>query len=120
MKWNNKYFGIIAIAVLMVSCNKHYEPIKVTTNDFHNTVNRVIDIMIHDIFSPPVASRVFVYPDLAAYEIVAQNNKKYKSLSGQLPGLGDIPKPDKTKDVNYQLAAFMTHLDMNKHLIFSE
>lgn len=120
MKLNNKYFGIIVIAFLMVSCNKHYEPIKVTTNDFHNTVNRVIDIMIHDIFSPPVASRVFVYPDIAAYEIVAQNNKKYKSLSGQLLGLGEIPKPDKTKDVNYQLAAFMMHLDMSKHLIFSE
>jgi hypothetical protein len=40
--------------------------------------------MIHDIFSPPVASRIFVYPNIAAYEIIAQNSKTYKSLENQL------------------------------------
>jgi hypothetical protein len=44
--------------------------------------------MIHDIFSPPVASRIFVYPNIAAYEIIAQNSKTYKSLENQLAGLG--------------------------------
>jgi hypothetical protein len=35
--------------------------------------------MIHDIF-PPVASRIFVYPNVAAYEIIAQNHDQYTSL----------------------------------------
>jgi hypothetical protein len=42
--------------------------------------------MIHDIFSPPVASRIFVYPNIA-YEIIAQNSKTYKSLENQWLGL---------------------------------
>jgi hypothetical protein len=49
--------------------------------------------MIHDIFSPPV-SRIFVYPNIAAYEIIAQNSKTYKSLENQLAGLWSVPKLD--------------------------
>jgi hypothetical protein len=45
--------------------------------------------MIHDIFSPPVA----VYPNIAAYEIIAQNSKTYKSLENQLAGLGFKVRP---------------------------
>ena len=120
MKLNNKYLALIAVFLFTLSCKKQYEPIEVTTNDFHNSIDRVIDIMIHDIFSPPVASRVFAYPNIAAYEIIAQNNENYKSLSGQIESLGKIPKPDSKSHVNYQLAAFMTHLDLSKKLIFSE
>ena len=83
-------------------------------------MQNLTDIVVYDIFSPPVASRVFVYPDIAAYEIIAQNNKDYKSLKGQINSLGEIPKPDSSKKVNYQLAAFMAHLNMSKRLIFSE
>jgi hypothetical protein len=48
-------------------------------NIFYAAVENVTQIMIHDIFSPPVASRIFVYPNIAAYEIIAQNSKTYKS-----------------------------------------
>jgi hypothetical protein len=54
----------------------------VTTDDFC-AVDTVTGIMVHDIFSPPVASRIYV-SNVAAYEIMAQNNTKYESLQGQL------------------------------------
>jgi hypothetical protein len=37
--------------------------------------------MVHDIL-PPVASRIYVYPNVAAYEIMAQNNTKMKVYKG--------------------------------------
>jgi hypothetical protein len=120
MKFNNIVITLLLAAIFMTSCKQKYEPIKVTPQDYHNTVNRVIDIMVHDIFSPPVASRIFVYPDIAAYEIIAENNPEYQSLSGQIKHLSHIPKADKTKDINYQLSALIAHLDMSKRLIFSE
>ncbi|MCK5400570.1 MAG: phosphatidic acid phosphatase, partial [Flavobacteriaceae bacterium] len=55
--------------VLLVSCNKKEEPIIITSGDFHKSVDKVGEVMVHDIFSPPVASRVFAYPNIAAYEI---------------------------------------------------
>lgn len=120
MKCNKCVLALVITIVFMTSCKQNHESIKVTPQDFHNTINRVIDIMVHDIFSPPVASRVFAYPNIAAYEIVALNNPEYKSLSGQITHLSHIPKPDANKDVNYQLSAVIAHINMSKLLIFSE
>jgi hypothetical protein len=120
MKLNKSVLTLVIAIIFMTSCKQNHESIKVTSQDFHNTIDRVIDIMVHDIFSPPVASRIFAYPDIAAYEIIAANNPEYKSLSGQIKHLGSIPKPDATKDVNYQLAALITHINISKQLIFSE
>jgi hypothetical protein len=62
--------------------------IVVSPDEYHAAEN-VTQIMIHDIFSPPVA----VYPNIAAYEIIAQNSKTYKSLENQLAGLGFKVRP---------------------------
>lgn len=111
-------FLLVVTTIAIVSCSqpKHIE---VTTDQYHASVNKVIDIMIHDIFSPPVASRVFVYPNIAAYEILAQNSKELSSLNGKITEYTPIPKADTTQ-VNLKLAALMAHLEVSKSLIFSE
>ncbi|MEE9362611.1 MAG: vanadium-dependent haloperoxidase [Cellulophaga sp.] len=106
--------------VLLNSCTKKEEPIIITAEHMHTAIDKVVKIMIHDIFSPPVASRIFAYPNIAAYEIIALQNKEYRSLEGQVTALTAIPRPDDSKPVNYQLAAFIAHLDLSKRLIFSE
>ncbi|WP_238531545.1 hypothetical protein [Nitritalea halalkaliphila] len=46
---------------------------------------KLTEVIIHDIFSPPVASRIYVYPALAAYELaVLAEPERYASLGGQL------------------------------------
>ncbi|MEM9143960.1 MAG: vanadium-dependent haloperoxidase [Bacteroidota bacterium] len=94
--------------------------ITVGPEDLHASVDKVTEIMIHDIFSPPVASRIFVYPNVAAYEIVAQGNGAYHSLAGQLHGLDSVPSPKAGDSINYPLAALTAHMELNKRLIFSE
>ena len=103
-----------------VSCMKQNEPIVVSTDDYFNAVDQITKIMVHDIFSPPVASRVYVYPNIAAYEIIVQNDVKYKSLVGQLKGLTSISTIDKNEGLNYNLASIVAHLEVSKKLIFSE
>ncbi len=116
-----KKIGIFTLIVLFLACSKKKEePIVVTPDELHNTIDQVVDIMIHDIFSPPVASRIFSYPNIAAYEIVALNNKDYNSLVGKVTDLTPIPMADQAKPVNYQLAALIAHMDLSKRLIFSE
>ena len=79
-----KYFGIvIAIVLLFSSCKKVNQPIDISTKDYHNVVDKLTEVMVHDIFSPPVASRIYVYPNIAAYETLNQNSKEYKSLVDQ-------------------------------------
>ena len=114
-----KIIALMLIAVLS-ACTKNSEPIVVTPNELHNSIDKVVEIMIHDIFSPPVASRIFAYPNIAAYEIIALQNDTYNSLEGQVRELTSIPKPDAAKPVNYQLAALIAHIDLSRKLIFSE
>ncbi len=112
-----------AIILLIVSCTetkKTEEPISISSEDLHASIDKVTEIMIHDIFSPPVASRIFAYPNIAAYEIMTLHNDDYNSLAGQLKELTPIPKPDATKKINYELAAMVAHIELNKRLIFSE
>jgi len=110
----------MALMIFLIACKNNVEPIVITSDNFHQSVDEVVEVMVHDIFSPPVASRVFVYPNIAAYEIIAQNNPEYNSLAGQIEHLESIPEADTTKNINYQLAALVAHIDMSKKLIFSE
>ncbi len=111
---------LLLIIIVCASCSKPDEPIKVSPELFHQAIDRVMEIQIHDIFSPPVASRIFVYPNIAAYEILAQKSTKFKTLVGTLNKFESIPQADKTKEVNLELAAIIAHMEISKNLIFSE
>jgi hypothetical protein len=116
-----KLVALLSIG-LFVSCGteKNDEPITISPEELHASVDKLTEIMIHDIFSPPVASRIFAYPNIAAYEIIALKNPDYLSLEGQVKDLTAIPEPDSTSTINYQMSALIAHLELSKRLIFSE
>ncbi|WP_400076631.1 vanadium-dependent haloperoxidase [Winogradskyella sp. R77965] len=118
----NLRHGIYLLCTLCIisSCSKPTEPIVVSPELFHASVDKVMEIQIHDIFSPPVASRVFVYPNIAAYEILAQKTPQMESLAGNVAELTSIPKADKDKTINLELSALIAHMELSKSLIFSE
>ncbi len=115
-----RFFGLLFVTSLMVSCEETSVPIVIQPNDFHKSVDKVTEVMIHDIFSPPVASRIYAYPNVAAYEILSSQSAEFNSLVGQLTDLPEIPKPQNTEHLNYELAALIAHMDLNRRLIFSE
>lgn len=111
------FFFLILISL---SCKEKSPHIEVSPELMHSNVDKVTEIMIHDIFSPPVASRIFAYPNIAAYEIMAQENDRFQSLAGQIHDLGAIPVPDVDQPVNRALSAMIAHIDLSRRLIFSE
>ncbi len=115
-----KKFSLVMLLALIASCSTKQEPIVVSAEELHSAVDKVTDIMVHDIFSPPVASRIYAYPNIAAYEIMALNNENYNSLAGQARELTPIPEPAAEKAINYPLAALIAHMDVSRRLIFSE
>ncbi len=114
-----KYYLLLLVLVIL-SCQKEETPIVVTPQQLHSSIDKVTEIMIHDIFSPPVASRIYAYPNIAAYEIISLNDDRFTSLVGQIHELTPIPSPDATKPVNNALAALIAHMDLSRRLIFSE
>ena len=77
------------------------------------------DIMVHDIFSPPVASRIYLYTSVAAYEtMVKAHPREYASLHGQIKGFPDIAAPE--KPVYFPVASVYAFLMVGKRLVFSD
>lgn len=111
---------LFLILASVVSCNKPAEHIEISPEVFHKSVDKVMEIQIHDIFSPPVASRIFVYPNIAAYEILTQKSSKFKTLEGLINEFESIPKADKSQNINLELSAIIAHMEISKNLIFSE
>ncbi len=114
-----KFILIITIFSIFISCKKE-SAIVITPEDYESSIDNVTQIIIHDIFSPPVASRIYCYPNIAAYEVMAQNSKTYNSLQGQLKGFDSIPNLDAKSGVNKNVAALVAHLEVSKVLVFSE
>lgn len=84
----------------------------------HRAQKALTDVIIHDIFSPPVASRIYAYTNIAAYEVLVKGDKNYHSLKGQLNSFPAIPPA--SKKVNLSLAAVNAFLITGKSLVFSE
>lgn len=77
------------------------------------------DIIVHDVFSPPVASRIFLYAHIGAYEIAIQGNQDYTSLKGQLNGFEGFTSSGNLQ-INYPMAAVYAFMQIGKKLVFSD
>ncbi|MEO8415339.1 MAG: vanadium-dependent haloperoxidase [Ginsengibacter sp.] len=86
----------------------------------HRAIKEITDVMVYDIYSPPVASRTYAYISVAAYETLIHENPEYSSLAGQLHGLQPSPEPEKDKEYSYTLAAVHAILTVGKALVISE
>lgn len=86
----------------------------------HSAMQKLTDIIVYDIFSPPVASRIYSYASMAAYETLIHEHSEYQSLAGQISGLEKTPQPEEGKAYNFSLASIHAFTTVGKTLIFSE
>lgn len=116
------YCGLLVVAVLS-SCSRPSGEYKARVQNpeyFHESMKEITDRIVHDIFSPPVASRIYAYASVAGYEAIINQDSSYLSLAGQLHGLGPVPKPDSKLEYCFPLAATQAMLKVGRTLIFSE
>ena len=116
----NIYILIIFFFVSCKSSNENYQAEAQLPETLHQSMQELTEVIVHDIFSPPQASRIYAYPSIAAFEAVRWQDDQYLSLEGQLNGLKDIPTPDENSDYCYPLAAVSAFNIVAKALIFSE
>ncbi len=114
---------LLLLGVTMMSCeevNPNFQEEAQNPEFFHRSVKELSDVIVHDIFSPPVASRIYAYPSIAAYEVMINANDDYQTLEGQLTDLKDVPRPEADQEYCFPLAAVHAYLTMGRALIFSE
>lgn len=115
-------FSILAIILTACSSTEREDwRIKSHNPDYiHRSVKQVTDVIVHDIFSPPVASRIYTYMSVAGYEAAINQDAKYISFAGQLTGLEEVPKPEPDLEYCFPLASVQAMLKVGKALVFSE
>ncbi len=90
------------------------------TEVFCKANSDVTSVIVYDVFSPPVASRIYFYSGVAAYEAVlnASKKSKYISLCNQLDGLKRLPLP--SKKVVPAISGICAFYNTALHYVFSE
>ena len=115
---------LLAIVALVISsCTKDNGEwrLKAQNPDYlHRSIKQITDVIVYDIFSPPVASRIYAYSSIAAYEVAIHQDSKYRSLAGQLTGFEAVPQPEEGKEYCYSLASVQAALKVGRTLVFSE
>ena len=111
------------LGLFSVSCeevNPNFQEEAKDSEHIHQSMKKLTDVIVHDIFSPPVASRIYAYPSIAAYEVLIHDHPDYQSLQGQLTDFKDVPQPETDQEYCYPLASVQAFLKVGKALIFSE
>jgi hypothetical protein len=119
----NRCLVALCALFLVLSCSTEKKDYHTRLNNpefIHRSVKAITDRIVHDIFSPPVASRIYAYTSVAAYECARHMDPNFLSLSGQLRGLDSIPMPSPDLEYSYPVASVHAVLRVGKALVFSE
>jgi hypothetical protein len=118
-----KIFVYLFAMGLVLSCSKEAKDYQQKINDpqrLHLTVKKVTDVIVHDIFSPPVAARIYAYMSIAAYEAARFQDSSYVSLAGQLNDFKPGPTPKTDEVYSFSLASIQAAFKVGRTLVFSE
>jgi len=118
LKWG--LFGLLlSLSFACQKQKKDYKKEAANPEFFRQLVNKLTGVIVHDIFSPPVASRIYAYPHIAAYQILINDYPQYTSLQGQLNGFAGVPQPAKDSSYCFPLASLHAFVTLSRHLTFS-
>ena len=109
------------IAVLVVSC-KEKDYSKVTSDPilYSKTVKKLNDIVLENNFPPMIASRNYVYANIAAYECIVAGDSSYQTLSGQIKHMPAMPEPEAGKKIDFHLASLLAFTKVGNAVTFPE
>lgn len=110
---------LIGLMLLICACTPRHD--QAGLDAFSNTQleqwnKNLSEIIITDIFSPPVASRIYAYANIAAYEALVPGYPAYQSLGGQLHELPALPGPDPDKQYYFPVASIKAFSTVCKKL----
>lgn len=120
-----KHLVIITLYVFLISsCSENKLPeennsgnreIILEANFYYNWHNVLEKSIINDFFSPPVASRIYAYPNLAMYQLLQSQERSFEGKINNLP----IPDENST-NANREIAALFAFYHTAKGLVFDQ
>jgi PAP2 superfamily len=113
---------LLFLALTVFSCKKETKDTAVIfdRNDLSAANTVLLESVMEDAFTPPVASRIYAYSHLAQY-ITLQSvlNDSLPEITSKINGLNNFKIPKK-REVNPKLSALLAFSSIGKKLIYSE
>ena len=110
---------LVAFICLLFACKSEKKAAVSDADVLHNNQDQLTQIIIYDVFTPPVSSRIYVYASLASYEAMRYADPSYASITARLHGFKLMPEPEKGKTYNYALAATRAFFTVVHKVVFS-
>lgn len=107
---------------LLAGCRKSPEQYSQRTDNpeyLRQAERKLTDVIVHDVFGPPVAARIYTYASLAAYEALLPAYPQYRSMARQLRGYTATPPPQAGAEYSFPLAALRAYLALGRQWTFS-
>ena len=123
------FFQILLIAFVYISCSSidQRQPgikkiaLQISPAELmHSNLEQLKNIIVYDVFSPPVASRIYAYVCLAQYEAIRFSDSSYPSFLPKLHGFDALPQPIAGLQYNFSVAAVKAFTVMASNVIFNK
>lgn len=118
--------AILAMTAMLVvtACSDKNGDYKKITGDpflYAKTVKELNNVVMQNNFAPIVASRNYLYANIAAYEVIAAGYPdQFQSLAGQANGLDKIPAPPSGKEIDFHFASILAFSKLGEAVTFPE
>ncbi len=110
--------ALIIATILYSSCQTKTQ--QAAPNEVpHVLVKKLTDIIVVDIFTPPVASRIYANCTLAMYEAMRNKETGYPSVTEKLNGFDPMPTPLNGKNYDFTIAGIQAFCETAKKVTFS-
>jgi hypothetical protein len=117
-----KIFFALSITILFITGCKTGDKVKLpdAAEVLHQNENNLTNLIIYDIFTPPLASRIYAYTSLAAHEAMRYADADEESITAKLKGFAEMPQPEKNKKYDFTLAASKAFYTVAAQMTFSK
>lgn len=103
--------------LIIVSCSSESSSVIPKGPDVeHECMDKLTDVIVYDIVSPPVASRMYAYSALAYYEALMQQQNV--SVTSKMKGFDAMPI--ESDSINATLSAVSAFMKVSEKLVFSK
>lgn len=116
-----KFWAFTGICVLFIACGQKDD--KLSASDpllYSKTVKKLNDIVLENNFPPMIASRNYVYANIAAYECMVAGDSSYRTLAGLIKHMPAMPAPPMGKHIDFSLAALLAFTKVGNAVTFPE
>jgi hypothetical protein len=110
-----------SLLLIFSGCRSKGEQMQLPGAELQHFCNQTLtDVIVYDIITPPVASRMYAYSNLAYYEALRHPADTFPSFLQQLKGFDVSAEMRPPAAINHRLAAALAFMKVAKALAFSK